>query len=207
MILKLANLTLFFTLLTSLCFASAQGRAYKSINFGDSFEVVAQKLKQLEGVYVDNNPITEDKRDAADLLRYASTIQAEIGGVRYYIDFTFYDDKLYLVSFFSQPLTADYFDTQVQDYRGTLLQVITGSQGEADVTSPGRFIDLESSYALWTHVWNTNAEGTDYKLGFAKASSRYTAILQVQWTWMAELIEQGSDQDEQDAIEDSIDDF
>jgi hypothetical protein len=166
-------------------FALAQ-RAYGPINFGDSVAEVAAKLVTLEEVYVGARPITADSRDPEAILRWQSKY-VTIDGHRFYLEFEFYDGKLFRLRMDSAPQTANYFDTAVASARAALVDVISTSHGPSSRTHSVSFLDMRSGFVQWTNVWDTNPDGVAYKVGLGEGEHRYRASLWIEWTWLRDL--------------------
>ena len=188
--------------------ATAQPRAYKDINFGDSVQVVADKLVQHEDIRDHFTPLperVEGYATAEDILRYGN-LETTIGNYDYHTNFDFFDGRLYGITFQSESEDASYFDTHISGAEATLEQLITASQGAPDHRSQATLTDLNNGFATWTARWETNEEGAAYRVGLARFDLRYAALLRIEWTWLAGLHDEAIDA-ETPGVEESVDDF
>ena len=188
--------------------AHAQGRAYRSVDFGDSLEVVTNKV--LDDLHFMNglgNPARADTSFPEQLLHRNRYVLVDIAGTRYRVYFDFFDDKLFRVSFFThRPHTANYFDTLVSAERDALVNVITSARGAPTSTTRLSFLDMQTGFVRWSHVWSPNADGTEHFIGIGEWQHTYFAAMRIQWAWLAGLYEaalqRAADEDEQDAVGD-----
>ena len=188
--------------------ATAQSRAYKDIYFGDSVQVVANKLVQHEDIRDGFTPLperVEQSTTAEDLLRYGY-LMTTIGNYDYHINFEFFDGRLYEMTFQTEPENASYFDTHIAGARATLEQLITASHGPPTYRSPATLADLNNGFVTWTARWDTSEEGAAYRVRLAQFDFRYAAILRIEWTWLAGLHDEAVDA-ETPGLEESVDDF
>ena len=194
-------------LLLILNIAIAQGKAFRDINFGDPFVTVTQKVLNDE-VFKNqfDRHVTMDTTVPEKILELQSQY-VDVGGTRFEIDFHFYDDKLFRVTFYSDDLSANYFNTTVKQMRDVLVQVITRANGSPDTGRNISLLDMDSGYIKWSHTWQTNNEEFEYKIGLGEAKSTYYAAMWIQWTWLANLYEEALQGEENDAIEESVRDF
>lgn len=204
------RLALAVVTLTLIGLVQAQGRAYRNLNFADSFDTVANKLFEDDAFLNGHTPVSRSLGSAKtprEWLSWGMGVNTVIGGDRYVVKFEFYDDKLYQIRFLGNPNTASYFDTDVMARRDNLVRVITGAQGAPTRTRPLHFFDMNSGYATWSHVWETNEEGVAYFIGIAESGYQYLPILSIEWTWMRELVDSTDSQSADEQIRQSQDDF
>src|SRR5690606_12508291 len=110
---RLSQLTVALLLLTASALALAQPRAWRDIDFGDQFLVVADKLAQHEDVldgYTSFPQRVQQRTTPEALLRYARPI-ITIAGHRYEMRFEFFDGRLFKLSLIGPSYDASYFDT------------------------------------------------------------------------------------------------
>ena len=187
--------------------ALAQGKAFRNISFGDSLAEVTQQVLTDEAFRNQfDHPVRQDTTVPERVLELQSQY-VTIGGQRYEIIFNFYDNKLFRLEFYSDDLTANYFDTDVKDLRDTLVSVISSAHGNPTTTYDVSFFDMQSGYIQWSHKWPTNAEGSAYKIGIGEVESTYYAAMWVEWSWLTELYEQATQADQEGTVEESSNDF
>ena len=128
--------------------------------------------------------------------------------MRYYLDFDFYDGKLFRLRFHSPFQNANYFDTDVQRKRDDLVAVIAKAHGPPTSTSNVSFFDMQPGY-VFSHAWNTNADGVAYNIGLAEAGAgnTYGAALWVEWTWLREQYDAAQQQQQDTKKNNSANDF
>lgn len=188
----------------------AQGRAYRSLAFGDSFDVVANKIFEDDAFQNGFRPVSESlgmAKSPREWLSWGMSVDTVIGGERYGVEFKFYDDKLYRVVFTGRGHTADYFDTTVRSLRNSLVEVIGGAHGPPTLTRDPGLLDMAAGHVTWSHIWDTNEEGVAYFIGIGRSGFRYFPVLSVEWTWMSDLVDGLGSQAADEEIRQSQDDF
>ncbi|MBX3139877.1 MAG: hypothetical protein KF875_03930 [Trueperaceae bacterium] len=184
--------------LVSAALAEAPIRAYRDINFGDSAEVVVQKVFEDPSIAVPTGSYATDSRklELTRQLVNMGAVFVNIGGTRCNLEFEFNDDKLYRIRFNGEGgnFIALELDTW---YRDNLVEVITRAHGQPTaVAAPITLSDLRQmreDSVVWTHEWRTNSEGVAYKIGFVKTTNRYYSTLWVEWSWMVDYIDSSQD--------------
>ena len=206
---RACSVTLSLLLLLSVTTALGQGRAYRDINFGDSFETVTNKV--LDDLHFMNglgNPARADTSYPQDILKRNRYVLADVAGARYRIYFSFYDDKLFRVSFYSdEDYSANYLATAVSELRDSLVDAISRSRGNPSRTYPVSILDMQSGRITWSHVWDATTEGTQHFIGIGEYTHTFYAAMWIQWEWLAGLYEAALNQTKDDAVDDSASDF
>lgn len=190
--------------------AAQAGRAYRDIHFADSFDTVANKIFKDEAFLNGFVPVSRSlgmAKSPREWLSWGMQVNTIIGGDRYLVDFDFYDDKLYRITFTGGAYSASYFDTALMDLRDNLVKVITGAHGSPSHTRETSLLGMSAGYVTWSHIWDTNAEGTSYRIGLAQSGFSYYPVLSIEWTWMSELVAGLDAQSADDQIRQSQDDF
>ena len=200
---------LLLLLLISISTATAQGRAFKDVEFGDSFPTVADKLSAYSDVMTSNGPFARAvERGGApeDLLRYALPY-VMYGDLPFLLNFDFYDGKLFRVRLSTPPVSAIAFETEVRRAHSILVDLISAAHGAPSSETDVGFLDLRAGHMTVSHRWQTSENGIEYRIGLGSTSSRYLAALWIEWTWLADLYREAVGLQERDAILDAAGDF
>lgn len=196
--------------LVAVATAQSGPRAYRDIHFGDSFSTVAQKVFT-DDSFTDlfGRPISEvsTARSPTEQLQWKYGIYVTVGGVLYNAYFDFYDDKLFRVRLQSDTKNASMFDTEVARLRDNLADVITRAHGAPTSTRRIQFFDMQDYHIVWSHRWSTNEDGVEYAVGIGEGSSVYYAGLWIEWAWLRDLHDEDLAKKQQDAVDESVDDF
>lgn len=185
-------------------------RAYRSFNFGDTQGEVADKILADDAIRDGSGFKWPESATRAAIVSYfpgSYSFSTQIGSDRYAISFMFYDNKLYRIRFASDPYSASYFDTTVKHSRDNLVDVIKQAHGQPTTTRTVDFFDTQAGYVSFSHRWATNPDGVAYGIGIAEVSSRYYAVLDVEWSWMVNFIAQSEQDTKQSQQRDAANDF
>ncbi len=117
-------------------------KAWRDINFGESMQVVAEKLdsyKDLEILIPGGPSITEFSGTPLELLESPGFVYTYLGSVPFALNFDFFEDQLFRVQFEGEEKTANYFDTDIVNERNTLVRIIEKTKGFPDNVIDVRF--------------------------------------------------------------------
>lgn len=205
-----------------LCAASfgyGQGKAWRTITFGDSTDEVAVKLQSFDDVelgplcdVVATSRATNEEtyakvHDCLTELEGFNSFDVPIGDSQYSVTFDFYDGKLYRVRFRGISMSAEYLGSIILPRRDYLVSLISKAVGPPDTTARASILDLRQGYTRWTHVWNTDRTGVARSIGiYATTGFKYEPVMYIEWTYLRRLHDQAVRQmQEQRSTEDSSD--
>ncbi len=180
-------------------------RAWQDLNFGDSPEVVQTKLEQMsaEGRFDLTDSWLGDWYSKDPTLR---TYDVNLAGVKTGLQFEFYDNKLFRLTFDTDGQSASYWDSSIKPDYAILRQVLVTALGKPGTSRTLEFFDTEAGYIVWGDIWK--AEGVSRKLGIYETTSyEYGVELWIEWDWMVNFIAANSLEDQENAVQDAAGGF
>ena len=193
-------------------FASGQPttKAWRDINFGESVQVVAEKLnsyKDLEMLIPGGRSVTEFSGTPVELLESPGFVYTYLGGVPFALSFDFFEDQLFRIHFEGQKKTANYFDTDIVGERNTLVKIIRETKGRPDTAIEISFLSMEPQHVLWSHIWNAGNTNVRYNIGIGERESEYYAALWISHLPLLNAYENSSRQENDKEVKEDATDF
>lgn len=199
-----------FVLVATWAAAQDGPRAYRDINFGDSQEVVIDKVLADEA-FTSDDRIPFARRAPTTSLRLEALYDPwiHIGYNAYKVYFYFHEDQLFMIEFEAKAVPANEYETWTLDHWSTLVNVIEEARGEADLVRSPRFSDLTPGSYIWTHQWHENEAGVEHRVGlhaFAGAPL-FTALLWVEWAPLRDIVYAERERERDAETKDAANDF
>lgn len=190
--------------------SSANGqelRAWHTLNFGDDPDTVQAKMVALQdgGVIEPYRPGAFQPYTATSRFPEQSNYPMRLGGIPTWLDFDFYDNKLYRLNFRgSDTYNASELIHLHDDYQ-TIRSILAAALGP-------------SQYSVDLTLWNTNpsqftygdqwtSAGMTRTLGISNVSFRYWWRLDVEWDWMVDFIHDIEKRDRSNTVRDAAEGF
>lgn len=194
------------TVVLALALAQAQElRAWLDLEFGDSPEVVQEKLVRMtaEGRFqLTDSWLGEWYSNDPTIRSY----DVNIAGVDMTLGFEFNDSKLYRLRFDTDGESAAYFDSQIMSDYQTVRQVLVTALGSPTTSRSLDFLDMSAGYIMWADSWKSR--GITRKLGMYKTTGyEYGVELWIEWDWMVDFIAQSEERERQGNIQDAAGGF
>lgn len=153
-----------------------QVKALDNIYFCDTKEIVSEKIM--------NNPNYEVVLKPFKIFEMAD-IKIPIGNNKYDFNvyFNFYENKLYRVELSSPKRMANYYDTDIINFRNKLVEIIQMQYGKSSWNRELSFSDIDSGYITWSHIWNAHDIGQkkEIKIGISEFDYEYTAKVYIDY--------------------------
>lgn len=212
----------FVLLLILLSNSLAQGKAWRDIQFGDSPDVIGQKLRAYDDVtvgwlcseaVVGINPPQTTNLVSDDIMKKCMQnslyegFHTKIGSSEFTINFEFYDSKLFRVKFRGASWPADMLDGTVKADRDMLAAIITQARGAPNYAKDLTILGIDPEYYNWTHMWDTNSEGVATFIGLSSYDFKYYPVMWAEWTYLRELYDQNNQGEQDQVIQNESDDF
>lgn len=137
-------------------------KAYRSINFGDSKEIVIQKIAD------DPCIISQNYGDG----QYAKVV---IGDYNFDLSFSYCYNQLCRVAFRGDERDAEYFDKITKVERDLLVQVTSQNYESPSISRDIDLCDLNNGFVTWSHIWSEEqvGEAREIKIGIGKSDKQF----------------------------------
>lgn len=190
--------------------AFAEGpRAWMDLNFGDSPEVVHEKMERMlaEGriarsTYHSQGTYTDGRYRPGDVVGYPLAL----AGVNMSVSFSFHEDGLYWMRFLGSYRTANFWDAEVMREVATLRDVLVTALGQPSESYAVRRFDLDPYSTRWAYIWR-GGDGITRYLGVREGQYQYAPSLVIQHNETAQRIAAEREAERQRDLQDAADGF
>jgi len=190
-------------------FAQAQGvRAWQDLNFGDSPEVIHQKMEAMlaDGRIARSFYHSEGAYGGSywpgDVVGYPLSL----AGLDMSVSFAFHDGGLYWLQFLGRYRAANFWDSAVMNEVSVLRDVLVSALGQPTEYYSVRRYDLAPYSSLYAYVWRGD-DGVSRFLGVREGQYQYAPALVIQHDASAQQIRNEQEAERQHGVQDTAGGF
>lgn len=160
-------------------------RAWRDLRFGDSLELVAEKLLAYEDMRL--NGRTQMSVATAEMVRDSiksrtvRSLQVKLDSFTFALLLQFSENGLYMIDLQTEYSVGSLTRNYILAAYEFLVDLITQSKGPADDARVLTRGDLHDRKIAVSHTWNPNSERVAYFIGLGSRDGEISSVLSIEW--------------------------